>query len=286
MTTQQTPGQVKEHYSRVLGPEWGAVFHELVRELLWAKSKWDEYLTLFAVSSKRVALLNSLARWFWWNVQTVMWDDVLLHIARLTEKSEKNLTIRRLPKMCKDKEIQDHLAARIDGADSATQFARDLAARIDDADSATRFARDWRHRRIAHRDLKTTLKVERSRPLAPARKADVESALQSIHAVLNVIRERLLDEATTKEIVYVRSPVGAVGLVAEIRVLVNVAFRFADLIGMKGDKGDVESTCAVLARMGCTSKVEQLETAYELLEIVQKFRKYRDEGQLGRGARR
>lgn len=286
MTTQQTPDQVEAHYSGILGPEWGAVFHGLVRELFWANSKWDDYLTLFAVSSKRVALLNSFAWRFWRNVQVVMWDDVLLHIARLTEKSEKSLTIRRLSEMCKDKQIQDHLAARIDDADSATQFARDLAARIDDADSATRFARDWRHRRIAHRDLKTTLKADRSRPLAPARRADVDSALQSIHAVLNVIRERLLDEGTTKEIIYVRSPVGAIGLVAEIRLLVNVAFRFADLVGMKGDEGDVESTCAVLAKMGCTSEVEQLKTAHELREIVQKFRKYRDEGQLGRGARR
>ena len=126
-------------------------------------------------------VLNTLAPFFWWNIQTVMWEDVLLHICRLTDAPRKNLTLKQLPNLCPDDE----------------RIREELEKRIADAVHATRFARDWRNRRIAHRDLETTLGKRTgngggAKPLANATRLNVEQALRSINGVLNVIRRRLL----------------------------------------------------------------------------------------------
>ena len=137
----QSDSEVRQERISVLGQELGRVFHGLDRELLWVQLKWEEYKALFATSPESVELLNTLAPFFWWNIQTVMWEDVLLHISRLTDAPKKRLTVKQLPNLCRDDE----------------SVREELEKRIADAVSATRFARDWRNRRIAHRDLETAL---------------------------------------------------------------------------------------------------------------------------------
>ena len=245
----------------VLGPELGRVFHGLDRELLWLQLKWDEYKALFAKSAESLELLNTLAPFFSWNIQTVMWEDVLLHICRLTDPPKKRLTVKQLPKLChNDKSIRE-----------------ELENRVTDAVSATRFARDWRNRRIAHRDLETALGRMKgsggaAKPLETATRAKVEQALRSTNAVLNVIRRRLLEEGTAvgDEIVVVGPHTGGNGLMAEIQGLVELGHRFAAFVGMRDGDTDVRNVCETMAKLG-HGQAERYETALRLSEFVQRF---------------
>ena len=257
----KSDSEIKLERISVLGPELGPVFHGLDRELLWVQVKWEEYKALFATSPESVEVLNTLAPFFWWNVQTVMWEDVLLHICRLTDPPKKRLTVKQLPNLCPDDE----------------RVREELEKRIADAVHATRFARDWRNRRIAHRDLETALGQRqgnrgRAKPLATATRLDVEQALRSTNAVLNVIRRRLLGEGTAVgDAVIVGGPhTGAEAFVAEIQALVDLGRRFAGFVGMKGNEGDVESVCEAMAKHG-HSEVERYEAALTLQEFVQRF---------------
>lgn len=115
-------------------------------------------------------------------VQDTLWEDVLLHIARLTDSPESmkkaNLSIRRFP-------------LAID--DAPTKLAVEVL--IAEALTASEFCRDWRNRHIAHRDLRLVLD-RAAQPLKPASRAKVKEAIGAIDAVLNAISDHYLKSTT------------------------------------------------------------------------------------------
>ncbi len=168
--------EVAEDYRRVLGPDLGNLFYALWNELVWLDAKWREYCELYAKSGKRVEVLNASARLFFRMVQDVLWDDIILSIARLTgpvqSMGRDNLTLRRLPGLVEE------------GA-----LAAELQAAVDQAVSAAQFAKDWRNRRLAHRDLSLAMK-QGAEPLAPASSAAVREALSAMQRVFDLLHQR------------------------------------------------------------------------------------------------
>ena len=101
--------------------------------------KWFDFRALFA-SKETIDLLNRAAPTFFSNLQRMMWEDALLHLCRLTDPPKSagkdTLTIRQLPLLIADLDLQIEV--------------KRLAA---EAKNATEFARDWRNRRLAHKEL-------------------------------------------------------------------------------------------------------------------------------------
>jgi hypothetical protein len=160
-----------------MGPQLGPIYNALTNELVWLHGKWSQYRQLFAVSDKRIDLLNQTAGYFFGVIQITMFDDVLLHLARLTDPCESrkgkeivgNLTLRQLPEFASDPTIKANLA--------------DL---VDKAHAACTVARDWRNRRIAHSDLTLALATSKD-PLDGVSRADVEKALEAFRKALNLV---------------------------------------------------------------------------------------------------
>jgi hypothetical protein len=170
--------EVEREHLRAFGEDLGAVFHALFSEVVWLQDKWREYCTLFTDSVLRVDLLNESAGRFFGQLQAVLWEDVLMQISRLTDRSEmgkrENLSIQQFVRLCERTEF----AARIT---SAVQQAADAAA----------FARDWRNRYIAHRDL--PLALNRDAPgLAHASQKAVTDAVDAISAVIKLLHQEYL----------------------------------------------------------------------------------------------
>jgi len=175
MGTRQSAEEIKKEHLQVLGPTLGPLFHELYNEVVWINAKWLEYRKLYTHSAKRVDLLNNTAPFFFRIVQIVLWENVILHIARLTDppqspgkkKLKKNLTLLRLPLAIRKQTLQ-----------------QEVKTLVDEAVSKSRFARDWRNRLYAHRDLDLALnRSVRSLPKANVQK--VETVLEAFRAVLN-----------------------------------------------------------------------------------------------------
>ena len=101
-----TAEEQRQECIQQMGDTLGCQFHALWQEVAWLYSKWAEYLELFGTSPFRVELLNSAAPGFFRIVQDTLWEDTILHIARLTDRPESfgkaNLTIRRLPGLVDD----------------------------------------------------------------------------------------------------------------------------------------------------------------------------------------
>ena len=174
MGSHSTTEEVKQEHIENLGSALGSLFHELWNEVAWLYMKWEEYVELFGKTPTRIDLLNQSAPVFFKIVQDSLWEDVLLHISRLTDppksSGKKNLTIQCLPSLVDEK------------------IRETVSKQITYAIEKTRFCRDWRNRHIAHRDLKLSM-GKHAEPLEPASRAKVKDALESISKVLNVISE-------------------------------------------------------------------------------------------------
>lgn len=180
----KTPEEVKQQYVDSMGAELGRLFHELGNECSWLHWKWGEYVTLFGSKPERIDLLNAAAGAFFRIVQDCLWEDTLLHIARLTDPPEsagkKNLTLQRLPTL-----VVPEVRAKVD------TLLKDCLAKSE-------FARDWRRRRIAHRDLQLALS-ENARPLEHASRQTVRQSIESIAAMLNGVESHYLHSEVAYE---------------------------------------------------------------------------------------
>ena len=170
-TAEETQAEYVKHMGTPLGVQFGALWQEMA----WLYLKWGEYDELFGKKPSRVQLLNEAAPLFFRVIQNVLWEDTLLHIARLTDPAQSvgkgnrtNLTIQALPDLV-DASINKSIAGFVDIA-------------VQRAD----FCRDWRNRHIAHRDLALALNGS-ANPLKPANRKKVRETLQAIGDVLNAI---------------------------------------------------------------------------------------------------
>jgi hypothetical protein len=174
MGSHSTADEVKMDHIEKLGKRLGPVFHELYNEVASLYMKWEEYVELFGKTPTRIDLLNQAAPLFFKIVQDSLWENILLHLARLTDPPQSvgksNLTIQGLPVLV-DMEIRETVSSQITNAKELTHFCR-----------------DWRNRHIAHRDLKLAM-GEHAEPLNPASRAKIKDALGSIAKVINTISE-------------------------------------------------------------------------------------------------
>lgn len=184
MTTlaQKIGEDAKSHYIEKMGSERGKQFYALWTEMIWLHMKWGEYVDLFGAGPNRLELLNETAPVFFWMVENVLWEDLLLHISRLTDPPETcgklNLTIQNLPRFidASMKEALDKLIAM--------------------ALEKTAFARDWRNRRLAHLDLDLAIGNTEIRPLKDATKMQMLDALTAIRDVFIGLEQQYLCEDT------------------------------------------------------------------------------------------
>ncbi len=185
MPAELTSDDAKRRYIALMGSDLGALFHALWNELAWLYAKWEEYVELFGTKPSRLDLLNRAAGYFFRVVQDSLWEDSLLHIARLTDSpssaGKSNLSVRRLPDLINDP----------DAKRKVEELVKVALVKSD-------FCRDWRNRRIAHRDLNLALD-EGIEPLQPASRATVREALDALSDVLNAVTQHFEDSTTSFE---------------------------------------------------------------------------------------
>lgn len=168
-----TADEAKTKNIQAMGEELGALYDALWQQLAWLHGKWAEYVVLFGTKESRVKLLNRAAPKFSGILQDTLWEDVILHVARLTDPprsvGKDNLTIRALESLIPDVTLKNELSLLVAKALSASEFCR-----------------DWRNRHIAHRDLSLALKTS-AEPLMPASRLKVRQALDELAKVLNAV---------------------------------------------------------------------------------------------------
>ena len=181
MGVTRTSEEAKKHNIQLMGVELGEVYSELWQELWQVHKLWFEYLELFGPNDKRIQLLNDTTPRFFSMIQRLMQEEVILHIARVTDNvttiSKKNLTFKALPEL-----VPEELKVDVEQA---------VTEAVDRSD----FCRDWRHRRLAHRDLAHSLDGSAS-PLNTATREGISAAINSMDKCLNVTLSHFEDTET------------------------------------------------------------------------------------------
>jgi hypothetical protein len=208
MTRYKTHEEIEREYISVLGPDLGKVYHELESEHVWLRDKWREYRTLFGGSASRVDLLNRAAARFFGQLQDIWWEDVLLHICRLTDPRKvgghRQLTVRQLSDLIPEGTARDRVEPLVSAACDASAFAR-----------------DWRNRHIAHRSFERATNPL-SRALEHASRASVEDAIGALDRVMNEVQLVYFDAEMSYD------GVGGVGDAGDLLLVLNDGVRARD----------------------------------------------------------
>src|SRR5437867_5402285 len=187
MARNLTADEVREEHLASMGPHLGPVYNALWNEVAWLHAKWHEYKELYGEKPPRLELLNRASGFFFRIVQDTLWENTLLHLARLTDPSRsagrQNLTVLQLPSLVNDPGLREQLEALLTEAKSKAEFAR-----------------DWRNRHIAHRDLDKAL-GKGAEPLAAASRNHVDEALRALAAVLNRVNTFYLKSTLTFDVI-------------------------------------------------------------------------------------
>jgi AbiU2 len=170
----ESADDIKANYIKLMGPSLGADFHELMQDAARLHLKWNEFLPLYAGPKSRVDEMNKAAPGFFFLAQNAWWNDIILHIFRMTDPDRKVLSILKLKVP----------------PDLATGFQTKLTM----LKAATRFAHKLRHEYIAHRNREVALEV---RPVPPSSVADVNRATAAIDDALHFIDHHFSKRAPT-----------------------------------------------------------------------------------------
>lgn len=181
-SSERTASQARQSNIELMGSELGSVYSDLWQQVAWLHVKWREFTALYGSKPERIQVLNESAPAFFRLLQETLWEDVLLHIARLTDpaqvRGKANLSVQRLPQLISD-------------GDVSASVSSSVALAVD----AARFCRDWRNRHIAHRDLNLAL-GRGATPLEVATRSKVQQALTALADVLNAVAKPYLDTTT------------------------------------------------------------------------------------------
>lgn len=182
MATEKTEAQIRDEKIARMGPELGDVHFLLWKDLTWLHFEWDQYVVLFGTDPTRVDVMNNSAPRFFWSLDRVLWQDVLLSLSRLADppgtSGQQNLTFLRLVRVLPSDGPRDELERAI-----ATY------------EKQSKFARDWRHKLFAHRELYHASDPD-IHPVPFASRSSVIDALQAAASVMNVVELHYQDSTT------------------------------------------------------------------------------------------
>lgn len=177
MAEEKTSDELKQEYIRTMGDKLGDLYFHLREELILLFFRWFEFEELYAKKLSRIDLMNEVAPDFFRTVEDVLWESIVLGIARLTDppksRGKENLTICTIP---------DYI--------NHEKFKEEIIISINKAKDECSFCLDHRNRRLAHLDyLVSTNKT--AKPLELATVGKIKNALNSIADILNLVSNNL-----------------------------------------------------------------------------------------------
>lgn len=77
--------QVRDEMVEKLGHDFGRLLNSLYNEISWLTFKWIEFRELYGTKESRFDIMNKTAPIFFSTIQKVLWENLLLGVARITD---------------------------------------------------------------------------------------------------------------------------------------------------------------------------------------------------------
>jgi hypothetical protein len=218
MTIRKTE-DIKKEMIEKLGEDFGSLVYAIRNEVTWLTFKWIEFSELFGTKETRIELLNQSAPFFFFTIQKVLWDNLILGIAILTDPIEsngkKNITLKAIPFFISD-----------------ANFRKEIERDIKELNSESNFCRDRRNKIIAHMDYNFGIDLQNAKVLEPATREKLRSTIERIQSIYNKIELKYLGRTVGYK--YLTSHRGAISLLHTI----ESGIRFEEQAYEKRKRGD------------------------------------------------
>jgi hypothetical protein len=124
------------------------IYEKLKEEIIWLHGRWTLFTQLFAMSNKRIDLLNECAPSFFHAIEDVLVADVILSLCKVTDPAITRTRAGNFDNMSL-KQLQQRLEAE------ESKLAHRLQNLLNKLDDKCKPFREWRNKRGAHSDLAT-----------------------------------------------------------------------------------------------------------------------------------
>jgi hypothetical protein len=199
MNREKAAQEVKQEMIDKMGVEFGSLFYSLRNELLWLTYRWIEFRELYGTKETRVQLLNNSAPFLFYTIQNVLWENLLLGVAKIMDSpismGKKNITLKSIPLFIEEDAFKDEILSIL------TQL-----------ETESMFCRDWRNRWIAHKDHELSVNKDKAKPLEVATRLKFRTALELMHQLYNKVSLKYLGSQMAFEFMF--SDKGAISLLS------------------------------------------------------------------------
>ena len=188
MGSQQSPEEIKENYIRAFPNNSGLLGYQIWNDINLLHENWSNYQTFYGTDQDRIDLLNQCAPSFFMLLEVTLRHDIILSIARLTDRPESgrnrqhvNASIKKLFKEIEsdiDESLKDEIKNLLKVLNNQTKKIRSLRDKL-----------------IAHSDFKTKLDL-RSEPLPGVSRAEIEAILSTVRDIFHKIELNYLKSET------------------------------------------------------------------------------------------
>jgi hypothetical protein len=158
------------------------VFKPVSEDVTWLFTLWELYLQLYGTTDEHYEVMNSSAQHFFAILQTVVFEQLIVTIGRLTDPAET---------FGKPNASIAGLTERISN-EGYPNLASELRERLDNFLKKYPSFRVWRNKRVDHTDLKTvTHPSDDVMPGLP--RSQVQAAVDELERIVSQITETLID---------------------------------------------------------------------------------------------
>jgi len=201
MGNTKTAEEVRKEHIDKMGFELGSFYNSLYNEIIWLHYKWSEFEEIYGTKESRIQIINQAAPFFFFIIQKVLWENILLGIARITDpaksRGKKNITIQALPGLIQDEKLKGKVEGSIKIILEKTEFCRDL-----------------RNRWISHHDYELSIN-DNAKPLENANRLLVTESLDEIENLINILLKEYFQSTLMLKVI--RSSNGSLALLQVLR---------------------------------------------------------------------
>ena len=147
-----------------------SLFKALTSQAIQLHIRWNQYEELFDANDENIVLMNEVAPPFFRILQEALGHDIILGLARLTDRRSKDtVTIYRLPKEIQNEEMKNRIQKLIE--ENEPHF---------------KFCKIWRDNHLAHANLEIHTQNGPFENFLPI--ADRESVANALKAITDILK--------------------------------------------------------------------------------------------------
>lgn len=238
--------EILQRYTEILGSDFARVLYAVLSEWTAAWVRHNELFTLFG-DRENIEILNMVEPRFFGDVQRLFYNDLILHIARLTDPSKRSLSVHSLERYVKDDpDLLERLRNNRKAAITAAEPVRDL-----------------RNRSLVHRDK--ALVMSGSDDLMPVTPKVCKQVLDCVYDTLKTIEMHFMESHLTNEVHHSAAGSSLVDLLG--RLVSSVRFIASIVDPDNPDNPDYEKGELFVSGLSI-AKEDAGERIYELLSTV------------------